>query len=165
MEKKLIYNESISGENYKIAIIKSRWNSDITSRLYEGCISVLKEKNVKSENILEYEVPGSYELPIAANIVVQQKNVDAIICLGCIIKGETKHDMIIAQSVSDSILDLSKKYNIPVIFGVLTTESMDQAVERSGGKVGNKGTESAYTALKMIHLFEQIKKPNSKNWV
>ena len=162
MEKKLVYKDKLSGDGFKVAVITSRWNSDITQRLNSGCLAVLKDKKIKQDNIYEFEVPGAYELPAAASIIIKQKNVNAVICLGCIIKGETKHDIIIAQSVSDAIINLSLEYNIPVIFGVLTTENIEQAIERSGGKYGNKGIEAAYTALEMIHLFENIKKPNSK---
>ena len=116
---------------------------------------MLKHK-AKSENIISVYVPGSFELPQAAQLLLESQELDAVICLGCIIKGETSHDLHIASAVAHGIMNLGIDYSTPVIFGVLTTENMQQAVDRAGGKYGNKGDEAAITALKMAALREKL---------
>ena len=113
---------------------------------------------MKGKNITTLEVPGSFELPSAAKMVVENRKVDAVICLGCIIKGETRHDEFIAQAVARGIMDLNLRYNIPFIFGVLTCETREQAIDRAGGKHGNKGVEAAATAIKMIAIKNSLRK-------
>jgi 6,7-dimethyl-8-ribityllumazine synthase len=142
----------------RIAIVVSRWNEEITNALSEGCVKALKQSGVKGKNITMVEVPGSFELPSAAKMVVENKKFDAVICLGCIIKGETRHDEFIAQAVARGIMDLNLRYNIPFIFGVLTCETMDQAQDRAGGKHGNKGVEAAASAVKMMQLKQSLRK-------
>lgn len=141
-----------SGEPFRIGIVISEWNKEITESLYNGCVKTLTKHKTTKENIVSVYVPGSFELPQAAELLLESQEFDAVICLGCIIKGETKHDEYIASAVSHGIMMLSLDYSTPVIFGVLTTENMDQAVDRSGGKLGNKGDEAAVTALKMASL-------------
>lgn len=138
-----------SGEDFKIAIITSEWNSQITNALFEGAYSSLLQHNVKAENIAVKYVPGSFELTSGANMALKNQQFDAVICLGCIIQGETRHFDFICQAVANGINDVSLKYNTPIIFGVLTTNDLQQAIDRSGGKHGNKGVEAAITALKM----------------
>jgi 6,7-dimethyl-8-ribityllumazine synthase len=142
----------------RIAIVVSRWNEGITNALSEGCVKTLKQSGVKGKNITTVEVPGSFELPSAAKMVVENKKFDAVICLGCIIKGETRHDEFIAQAVARGIMDLNLRYNIPFIFGVLTCETMEQAQDRAGGKHGNKGVEAAASAVKMLLLKQSLRK-------
>ncbi len=141
----------------RIGIVVSEWNSEITDALFEGAKNTLLENGVKEKNILRENVPGSYELPLAAQFFCQM-NLDAVICLGCVIQGETRHFEFICHSVAQGMKDVSLKYNKPVIFGVLTTDNLQQAKARAGGKHGNKGVEAAVTAIRMV----EIKKGKSR---
>ena len=140
--------------NMKIGIVVSKWNNKITDGLYNGAFTTLIESGVSVNNIEKIEVPGSFELIFGAKLL-SRKDVDAIICLGSVIQGETKHFDYVCQAVSNGIKDLNISLNIPVIFGVLTDNTMEQAVNRSGGKHGNKGVEAAVTAINMVHLNQQ----------
>ena len=140
--------------NMKIGIVVSQWNNKITDGLYNGAFTTLIESGVSKNNIEKIEVPGSFELIFGAKLL-SRKDVDAIICLGSVIQGETKHFDYVCQAVSNGIKDLNISLNIPVIFGVLTDNTMEQAVNRSGGKHGNKGVEAAVTAINMVHLNQQ----------
>ena len=132
-------------------IVVSKWNNDITNNLLKGAYETLIEHGATDKDILKYEVPGSYELIFGAKIA-SKKNPDAIICLGSIIKGETKHFDYVCSAVSSGIKDLNIKLDIPVIFGVLTDNNINQAISRSGGKLGNKGVEAAITAIEIAIL-------------
>ena len=138
----------------KFGIVVSQWNNKITDSLYNGAYTTLVESGVLKNNIVKLEVPGSFELIFGAK-VLSTKDVDAIICLGSVIQGETKHFDYVCQAVSNGIKDLNITLDIPVIFGVLTDNTMEQALNRSGGKHGNKGIEAAVTAIKMAHLNQQ----------
>jgi len=151
-----------SGEDFKIAIIVSEWNSDITSSLLEGCKNTLLDNKVDEANILVHYVPGSFELPLGARFACKSLDVNAVICLGSVIQGETKHFDFVCQAVAQGVKDVSLATGIPVIFGVLTDNTMQQAKDRSGGKHGNKGTEAAVTALKMADLKRTIEKPSKR---
>ena len=140
--------------NMKIGIVVSQWNNKITNGLYNGAYTTLIESGVSENNIEKIEVPGSFELIFGAR-VLSRKDVDAIICLGSVIQGETKHFDYVCQAVSNGIKDLNISLDIPVIFGVLTDNTIEQALNRSGGKHGNKGVEAAVTAIKMVHLNQQ----------
>ena len=118
----------------------------------DATIKTLKKYGAEEGNIIINSVPGSFELPLAAQFMAESKKVDAVICLGCIIQGETKHFDFIAESVANGIQNVGMKYNIPVIFGVLTPDNLDQARERAGGKHGNKGVDAAIAAIKMTYL-------------
>lgn len=144
---------------FKFGVVVSEWNNSITNALKKGCLDTLKTKGVEEENIHVIEVPGSFELPAGANMLVRSRKVDAVICLGCVIKGETRHDEYINNAVSLGLMQLSVGHNRPFIFGVLTTEDEAQARERSGGKHGNKGIEAAITAIKMLVLQKELKEP------
>lgn len=145
-------SQGIKSDKFRIAILISEWHIEITEALYEGALKTLVKSGVKSKNIFKKYVPGSFELPLAAQFFAKQKNIDAVICLGCIIQGETKHFDFIAQSVANGIMDVGLKFNKPVIFGVLTPNNEQQAIDRTGGKYGNKGDEAAFAALKMLAL-------------
>lgn len=134
------------------AIITSEWNDDITGALSNGAIKTLKDHGVPTENIIQIDVPGTYELTLAAQKLAQYDNVDAIICIGCVIKGETSHNEYINHAVAQGLTDVSLKYDKPVIFGVLTPNDKQQAIDRAGGKYGNKGDEAAITAIKMLAI-------------
>ena len=138
----------------KIGIVVSQWNNKITDGLFNGAFTTLIESGVSENNIEKIEVPGSFELIFGAKLL-SRKDVDAIICLGSVVQGETKHFDYVCQAVSNGIKDLNIGLNIPVIFGVLTDNTMQQAINRSGGKHGNKGIEAAITAIKMVHLNQQ----------
>ncbi|WP_339866698.1 6,7-dimethyl-8-ribityllumazine synthase [uncultured Algoriphagus sp.] len=131
-------------------IIVSEWNEDVTEALYSGAYQTLIENGAKKENIIRKNVPGSFELTLAAQWLAQEESIDAVICLGCVIQGETKHFDFICDAVAHGITNVSLKYNKPVIFGVLTPNTQQQAMDRAGGKHGNKGDEAAITAVKML---------------
>ena len=139
-----------------IGIIVSEWNPEITDALCDGAVNTLIEQGIKKSSLQIHRVPGSFELPLGAQFLIEGAEVDAAICLGCVIQGETRHFEFICQAVSQQILQLSLDYNIPVIFGVLTTDTFEQAKERSGGKHGNKGVEAAIAAIKMLQLKNSI---------
>lgn len=136
----------------KIAIVHADWNEEITSVLRDGAVETCLENSLSRTNIVEIKVPGSYELPMGAQYAIESLRPDAVICLGCVIQGETPHFDYICQAVAQGIKDVSIKYSLPVIFGVLTTLNHQQALDRAGGKHGNKGEEAAYTALEMIRI-------------
>lgn len=145
------------GVNYKIAIVVSEWNANITNALYQGAYSTLIKHGVIAENIVSKTVPGSFELSGAANIILtKNKHIDAVICIGCVIQGDTKHFDFICYAAANGITDVSLKHNKPVIFGVLTTNDEQQALDRAGGKHGNKGDEAAITALKMLEFSDLL---------
>jgi 6,7-dimethyl-8-ribityllumazine synthase len=141
----------------RIGIVVSEWNREVTGAMLEGSLEVLKKCGVRKSNIITEWVPGSYELPLAAQFVIQFGNADAVICLGSVIQGETRHFEFICQSVAQNVAQVGIAHNVPVIFGVLTTDTMQQAIDRSGGKHGNKGVEAALAAVKMIALKEKLK--------
>jgi 6,7-dimethyl-8-ribityllumazine synthase len=134
------------------AIVVAEWNDDITEALYEGAVSGLVASGVKRKNIIRKNVPGSFELSLGALWMAEKKNIDAVICIGCVIQGDTPHFDYICQSVAYGITEAGLKTRKPVIFGVLTTLNKEQALERAGGKLGNKGEEAAITALKMLNF-------------
>ncbi|HYW96541.1 MAG TPA: 6,7-dimethyl-8-ribityllumazine synthase [Bacteroidales bacterium] len=140
----------------KFGIVVSEWNVDITGALLEGALKTLSNLKVKEENIHVKWVPGSFELTLGAQFMAEYTNVDAVICLGCVIQGETPHFDFICQSVTKGITDLNMSYNMPFVFGVLTTKTLEQAKDRAGGKHGNKGDEAAVTAIKMVGLQKEM---------
>ena len=146
-----IKEEVPNAKGLNFGIVVSEWNGNITEGLYDGATNALIEFGVDSNDIVRYNVPGSFELVFGAKIAAKKKH-DAIICLGSVIQGETKHFDFVCNAVSIGIKDLNLSLDIPVIFGVLTDNIMDQAVNRSGGKYGNKGIESAIAAIKMAVL-------------
>jgi 6,7-dimethyl-8-ribityllumazine synthase len=142
----------------KIGIVVAEWNFEITSKLAEGAVDTLKKHGVSSDNIFLKYVPGSFELSLGAQYFAELDNVDGVIMLGCVIKGETPHFDYICQGVTAGTTTLNLKYNKPFVFGVLTTNSMQQAKDRAGGKYGNKGDEAAIAAIKMINLKRSFSK-------
>ena len=142
-----------NGSAFKFAIAVAEWNAEITGSLYNGALQTLLKHGVLPENIISVPVPGSFELTAAAEILLQKhKDLDAVICLGCVIQGETKHFDFICDAVANGITNVGIKHSKAVIFGVLTTNDQQQAIDRAGGKHGNKGDEAAITALKMAEL-------------
>jgi 6,7-dimethyl-8-ribityllumazine synthase len=150
--------KSVSGKsklnlsNKKFAIVVAEWNEDITEPLFEGAYHALIEMGVKKSNIIRKNVPGSFELPLAAQWEAEKKDIAAVICLGCVIQGDTPHFDYVCQGVAYGIMKVNLKSNKPVAFGVLTTLTKKQAMERAGGKLGNKGEEAALTVVKMLEI-------------
>ncbi|MCS7036447.1 MAG: 6,7-dimethyl-8-ribityllumazine synthase [Saprospiraceae bacterium] len=143
-------------------IVVAEWNAHITHALYEGCYETLLKHGARPENIHTVQVPGSFELPAGARIVHGQKNPDAVICLGCVIKGETNHNEYINQAVAHGLVNLSLATGKAFIFGVLTTDTEQQALDRAGGKHGNKGVEAAIAAIRMAALKRDLSAPKKK---
>lgn len=150
-----------SAADMSFGIVVSEWNAAVTHALYEGCLQTLQQFGAPVDHIHTIQVPGSFELPVGAKMIATSQSVDAVICLGCIIKGETKHDEYISQAVASGLMNLSVISGIPFIFGVLTPNDEEQAKERAGGKHGNKGVEAAITAIRMVHLKKSLSKTKS----
>lgn len=140
----------------KFAVIASRFNDFITQQLINGCADTLVRHGVKETEIDTFMVPGAFEIPTLANIVAKKKKHDAVICLGTVIRGSTPHFDFIASEVSKGIASISLETGIPVIFGVITADTIEQAIERAGTKDGNKGKDAALSAIEMVNLLEQI---------
>lgn len=141
-----------NAEDFIFGIVVSEWNSEITNALLEGAVDILTKAGAKEDKVIVKHVPGTFELPLGAQKMIKRHKVDAVICLGCVIQGETRHFDFICSAAANGIMDVSLAHNIPVIFGVLTTNDLQQARERSGGKHGNKGVEAGITALKLLHF-------------
>lgn len=146
------YESVPRGKDLRIGIAVAEWNHNITEPLMKGAIDTLLEHGVSADNIIVQHVPGTFELTYASAYLAEQHEVDAVIAIGCVVRGDTPHFDYICQGVTQGITQLNVDGFVPVIFGVLTTETMLQAEERAGGKHGNKGTEAAVTALKMAGL-------------
>jgi 6,7-dimethyl-8-ribityllumazine synthase len=142
----------------RYAIVVSRYNHSITGSLLRGAVETLKEKGIEEHNIDVAWVPGAWEIPLVAQELAATKKYVAILCLGAVIKGETTHDEHINRQVSLSLGQMSLEYKLPVLFGVLTCNTLEQAIHRSGGNVGNKGIECAEAALEMVALLRQLPK-------
>jgi 6,7-dimethyl-8-ribityllumazine synthase len=146
-----------SASAYSFGIVVAEWNPEITNALYQGAYNSLIANGAVADNIHTYPVPGSFELTSGADILLKNSKLDAIICLGCVIQGETRHFDFICNAVANGLSNVAIKYSKPVIFGVLTTDNQQQAIDRSGGKHGNKGDEAAITAIKMVHFATTLK--------
>ncbi|HEY0895955.1 MAG TPA: 6,7-dimethyl-8-ribityllumazine synthase [Sphingobacteriaceae bacterium] len=145
-----------SGRDFHFGIVVSHWNTEITEALYRGAYDFLLQHGVAEENITAVQVPGSYELIAGADLMLTLKKVDAVICLGCVIQGETRHFDFICSAVAHGLGQAGLKHNKPVIFGVLTTDNLAQAQDRAGGRHGNKGEEAAATALQMAAVQRRL---------
>lgn len=147
-----------SAEGLLFGIVVAEWNHEITGVLARGAIETLVKHGANEDNICVKHVPGAFELSLGAQFMAEYAEVDAIICIGCVIRGDTPHFEYICQGATQGIMQVNLEYNIPVIFGVLTTDTLEQAQERAGGKHGNKGVEAAVTAIKMAVLQEDMMK-------
>lgn len=136
--------------NKRIALVVSSYYYDITNALYQGAYETLVKEGIQEQNIITHTAPGTFELTLGAQYMAKKANIDAVICIGCVIQGETKHFDFICHAVAQGITDVSLKFNKPVSFGVLTPDNMQQALDRAGGKHGNKGVEAAAAALGML---------------
>jgi 6,7-dimethyl-8-ribityllumazine synthase len=140
----------------RFGIVVSDWNSEITKALLKGAVRTLKKHGTTTKNIVIKHVPGTFELTLGAQFLAEYDDLDGVICLGCVIQGETPHFSYICQGITQGITQLNLDYNLPFIFGVLTTNNHQQAADRAGGKHGNKGDEAAVTAIKMAALQKEM---------
>jgi len=147
-----------NAKEMRFGIVVSDWNREVTWLLLDGAVNTLKKFGAINKNIVVKHVPGSFELTLGAQFLAEYDDLDAVICLGCVIQGETPHFTYICQGVTQGITQLNMEYNIPFIFGVLTTNNQQQAIDRAGGKHGNKGDEAAVTAIKMAALQRGMEK-------
>ncbi|MCZ6615608.1 MAG: 6,7-dimethyl-8-ribityllumazine synthase [Chloroflexi bacterium] len=150
---------NLEGQGLRIGIVVARFNQAITSSLLDGAQKALGEHGVRAQDVTIIRVPGSFELPVAAKRLAKRHTPDAIVCLGAIIHHETDHDRYLAQAVSQSLAALARELEIPVVFGVLTTETEQQAAERAGGSLGNRGHDAALTAIEMATLLRRVDEP------
>lgn len=146
-----------NAKDFRFGIVVSEWNETITAGLYKGAIEALLENGALAENIVSWDVPGSFELIYGSKRMIDTQNVDAVIAIGSVIQGETKHFDFVCEAVSQGIKDLNVQTDVPVVFCVLTDNTMQQAIDRSGGIHGNKGTEAGIVAIKMAYLRQQTK--------
>ncbi len=152
-----VYEGKLVSEGVKVGIVVARFNEFITSKLLGGAIDGLKRENVKEEDIEVAWVPGAFEIPLIAKKMADSKKYDAVICLGAVIRGATSHYDYVCAEVSKGVAQVSLGTEIPVMFGVLTTDTIEQAVERAGTKAGNKGFECAQGAIEMVNLIREMK--------
>lgn len=148
----------MTAENMRIGIVASRFNEFITSKLLGGALDVLRRHEVADDDIVTAWVPGAFEIPVIAKKMAESGNYDAIICLGAVIRGATSHYDYVCSEVSKGIAQASMSSGIPVLFGVLTTENIEQAIERAGTKAGNKGAECANGTIEMVNLIRALEK-------
>ncbi|EOA9608514.1 6,7-dimethyl-8-ribityllumazine synthase [Staphylococcus aureus] len=151
------FEGKLIGKDLKVAIVVSRFNDFITGRLLEGAKDTLIRHDVNEDNIDVAFVPGAFEIPLVAKKLASSGNYDAVITLGCVIRGATSHCDYVCNEVAKGVSKVNDQTNVPVIFGILTTESIEQAVERAGTKAGNKGAEAAVSAIEMANLLKSIK--------
>lgn len=145
----------INGSGIKIAVVVSRFNAFVTERLLSGAMDCLSRHGVSETDIDVYRCPGAFEIPSVAKRIIEQKKHDAVICLGAVIRGETPHFEYVAGESAKGVAELSLDSKIPVIYGILTTDTVEQAIDRAGGKSGNKGYDAAVSAIEMVNLFKQ----------
>lgn len=150
------YEGNLTGQGIKVAIVVARFNEFISGKLLEGAIDGLKRHGVSEEDISTVWVPGAFEIPLAAKKLARSDNYDGVICLGAVIKGETPHFDYVSAEVSKGVAHVGLEVEKPVIFGVLTTDSIEQAISRAGTKSGNKGFDAAMTLIEMVNLFREI---------
>jgi 6,7-dimethyl-8-ribityllumazine synthase len=147
-----------SAKSMRFALVVAEWNTQITGALQNAALKSLQKHGAKAKNIIVTTVPGSFELSLGAQLAAHLDDIDAVICLGCVIQGETRHFDFICNAVANGITNVGLMYNKPVVFGVLTTNDLKQAKERAGGKHGNKGDEAAITAIRMVALKSSLHK-------
>ncbi len=151
-----IHQGQLEAEGFRFAIIESRWNDFLTSRLTDGAIDALERLGADAGAIEVFKVPGSFELPLAAQKVAEMGKFDAIICIGAVIRGETAHFEYVSGEAVKGIAQVGLKFGVPVLFGILTTETLEQAINRAGAKAGNKGFEAAMAAVELVNLYKDL---------
>ena len=152
------FNSVPDASAMRFGIVVSEWNSNITGALLEGAVESLKKHGAKEENILVQTVPGSFELTFGSAQMIKSGKIDAVIALGCVIKGDTPHFDYVCAGTTQGLAHLNATTDVPVIYGLITTNNLEQALDRAGGKLGNKGTECAITAIKMLNFVCELKK-------
>jgi 6,7-dimethyl-8-ribityllumazine synthase len=150
-----VYEGRLNAEAFRFAIVASRWNELISARLVEGALDSLKRLGAKDTNVSVYRVPGAFEIPLLALRLAQSRKFDAVICLGTIIRGQTPHFDFIASEVTRGISHAGLTSGLPVVFGIVTADTVDQAIDRAGVKLGNKGFEAAMTAVELVNLYKE----------
>ena len=150
-----VHEGRLNAEGFRFAIVGSRWNEFITGRLVEGAVDALERLGAKEAAVTVYRVPGAFELPLLALRLAQSRRFDAIICVGTIIRGQTPHFDYIANEVARGISHAGLESGLPVVFGVVTADTVDQAIDRAGVKLGNKGFEAAMTAVELVNLYKE----------
>ena len=150
-----VHEGRLNADAFRFAIVASRWNELISARLVEGALDGLKRLGAKEANVSLYRVPGAFEIPLLALRLAQSRRFDAIICLGTIIRGQTPHFDYIAAEVAHGISQAALTTGIPVVFGIVTADTVDQAIDRAGVKLGNKGFEAAMTAVELVNLYKE----------
>jgi len=153
-----VYKGQITGKGLRFGIIVSRFNEFVTTKLLEGAVDALTRHGVREEDIEVAWVPGSFEIPAVASLLLREKNFNALICVGAIIRGGTSHYELISSQVARGISGLALREKIPVVFGIVSADTLEQAIERAGTKAGNRGWNAAISAMEMANLYEQIKK-------
>jgi 6,7-dimethyl-8-ribityllumazine synthase len=151
----MVHEGKLIAEGFRFAIVVSRFNSFITERLLEGALDALKRHGAEDGAIEVYKVPGAFEVPLVAKLVARQKGIDGVICLGAVIKGATPHFQYVAAEVSKGIAQTSLEEGKPIAFGIITGDSLEQAIERAGSKSGNKGYDAAMSAIEMVNLLKE----------
>lgn len=152
--------QNLSASGMKFGIVVADWNQQVTGLLEEGARQTLLQHQANEQDILIQRVPGSIELTLGAQLMAEHLDVDAVICLGCVIQGETRHFDYVCESVTQGITQLNLQYKRPFIYGILTTENQQQALDRAGGKHGNKGEEAAVAAIRMARMRQRLSAPN-----
>ena len=151
----MVREGKLNAKGFRFAIVVSRFNSFITDRLVEGALDALKRHGADDNKIDIYRVPGSFEIPLAAKLVARKSQIDAVVCLGAVIKGATPHFHYVASEVTKGIAQSSLELEKPISFGIITSDSIEQAIERSGTKAGNKGYDAAMSAIEMVNLIKE----------
>jgi 6,7-dimethyl-8-ribityllumazine synthase len=153
------FDAELSATGFRFAIVVSRFNSFVTDPLLAGALDALKQRGAGIEDVDVVRVPGAWELPIAARTIAERKKYDAIVCLGAVIRGDTPHFDYVAGEAARGIADVSAATGVPIAFGLLTTNTVEQATERAGGRHGNKGFDAAMTAIEMANLLRKLRMP------
>jgi len=151
----MVREGKLNAKGFRFAIVVSRFNSFITDRLVEGALDALKRHGADEHKIDIYRVPGSFEIPLAAKLLAKKRDVDAVVCLGAVIKGATPHFHYVASEVTKGIAQSSLELEKPIAFGIITSDSIEQAIERAGTKAGNKGYDAAISAIEMVNLIKE----------
>ena len=149
----ITYQGALNGKGFRFAIVASRWNDFLTSRLLEGALDALERLGVKDKAVTVYRVPGAFEIPLAALKAAETRRFDAVVCLGTIIRGQTPHFEYIAGEVARGITQAGMQTGVPVVFGIVTADTLEQAIDRAGVKLGNKGFEAATAAVELANLY------------
>ena len=152
----VIHEGQLKGQGFRFAIVASRWNDFISSRLVDGALEALERLGAEEKLVQVYRVPGAFELPLLALRLAESEKFDAVICLGTIIRGQTPHFDFIAGEVTRGIGEAALQTGVPVVFGVVTADTVDQAIDRAGVKLGNKGFEAAMTAVELVNLYKVV---------